>query len=76
MSSQKKYQITFRRTEEVTVEVEAESEFEARALAFDLVLGKSPMATVRAAPQISVPETVDHNVTEWSAYKLVEIVLP
>lgn len=75
MSSQKKFQLTFRRTEELTVEVDAASESEARAVAFDLVSGKSQTATVHAAPKISVPETVDHNLTEWSVFKLVEMVM-
>jgi hypothetical protein len=74
MSGQKKYQVTFRRTEELAVEIEAESEFAARNAAVDLVLGKSTSGTVHATPTITVPEPVDHNVTEWSIYKMVEIV--
>jgi hypothetical protein len=66
--SNRKYQVTFHRTEEIVVEVEAESEFEARKTAIHLVSGES----VRAQPQ-SVPETVDHSVTVWSVYKMVEM---
>jgi hypothetical protein len=65
MAGQKRYQITFRRTEELTVEVEAESEFEARREAVDLVSGRSDGSV---APEVSVPETVDHTVTEWNIY--------
>jgi hypothetical protein len=70
--SNRKYQVTFRRTEEIVVEVEAESDFEARKEAIDRVVGHGD-GTV--APEISVPKTVDHNVTEWSVYKMVEIVM-
>ncbi len=71
MSGQKRYQITFRRTEEITIEVEAESEFEARMEAIELVSGYWD-STI--APEISVPETVDHNVTEWSVHAVAATV--
>jgi hypothetical protein len=66
--SNRKFQVTFHRTEEIVVEVEAESEFEARKTAVNLVLCESQ-------PQ-SVPETVDHSVSEWGVYKMVEMLMP
>ncbi len=70
----KKYQVTFRRIEEIVVELHAQNEAEARATAFDDVLGNSPMATVRAVPRISIPQAVAHNATEWVIEKVVQIV--
>jgi hypothetical protein len=64
----RKYEITFRRTEELKVEVEAESEFEARTQAMDLVSGHGDGAV---APEVSVPETVDHTVTEWGVFEVL-----
>ncbi|MEI9914958.1 MAG: hypothetical protein WDN29_03205 [Methylovirgula sp.] len=74
MPSLKKYHVTFRRIEEIVVELHAQSEAEAKVMAFDDVLGDSPIATVRAVPRISVPQAVAHNATEWIIEKVVQIV--
>lgn len=65
--SNRKFQVTFHRTEEIVVELEAESEFEARRTAVNLLLGE-------ARADASPAETVDHSVTEWGVHKMVEMV--
>jgi hypothetical protein len=72
MLARKKFQVNYRRLEEIVVEVDAANEAEARSETFDLVRGKLP-ANVRVQPRASVPRAVNHAATEWVVRQVIEL---
>jgi hypothetical protein len=72
MPIRKKYRITYQRTEDLIVEVDAFDEAEARTEAFDFVMGKSP-PDIRNQPRASVPQVVSRSPAGWSFQHIVEL---